>query len=233
MFIEGKVSVDNPSYKVANELAGPGMMMAATGRRHLYLQASSDGSYRMYVGLQVPEDFYQHRNGSPQEQTKRLQNVFLSEEKYFASWAPHLKALISDSEGAFRAWHLFRMNPEEVSWSREKAPGVTLLGDAAHVSTPFVGEGVNCSMADGVYLAEQLVAAHKKDAALPTIILEHAIECYEKEMFERGQDLIRRSAESEQMMFGDEGMKTFLDVVTNEQDGLAYDMKIEAANVGS
>lgn len=191
----------------------------------MYLQAGSDGSYRMYVGLVAQENFYQHRDVNPEEKTRQLRELLLSREEYYASWACQLKAFISDSEGPFRAWHLFRMNPEEVSWGREQAPGVTLLGDAAHVSTPFVGEGVNCSMADSVHLAEQLIEAYKKDATLSSDILEPALASYESEMFVRGQDLIRRSTESESMIFGEDETVQFQTFISGQLQGLAYDMK--------
>lgn len=40
--------------------------------------------------------------------------------------------------------------------------GVTLAGDAAHTSTPFAGEGVNCATTDTLALADKIAAAKKQ-----------------------------------------------------------------------
>ncbi|KAJ5523372.1 hypothetical protein N7513_012916 [Penicillium frequentans] len=228
MYIEGKISHSNESYKAAHDLAGPGMMMAMGPNKSLALQQVADGTYRMYFGVVVAEDFYEHRNGSAMEKSEAVRQLMLSSDKFYANWAPHLKSIAENAEGPFRAWSLHYLKPEEVGWKRDAAPGVTLLGDAAHLSTPFVGEGVNCAMYDAVLLCNCLRELCGKDLDISNIqetSLEEALSSYEKDMFERGRDLIRRSAESEAVLFSENAVENVLGFVDGEHDELLYDVK--------
>ena len=81
-----------------------------------------------------------------------------------------------------------RMMPVGVSW--KTCPGVTLLGDAAHLMTPFAGVGVNVAMADALDLARALIA--RKESVTAKFMtgsknIAVAIEQYEKYMFERAE----------------------------------------------
>ncbi|MDJ1131691.1 FAD-dependent oxidoreductase [Streptomyces iconiensis] len=91
----------------------------------------------------------------------------------YDGWAPELTALITAGEGApvLRPLHAL---PIGHRWDR--APGVTLLGDAAHLSPPD-GEGANLAMLDGAELGEAL-AAHPGD-------IEGALTAYEQALFPR------------------------------------------------
>ncbi|KAK6824403.1 hypothetical protein RU639_004970 [Aspergillus parasiticus] len=218
MFIEGSLSHNNPSYKIATEMVGPGNIAALGNRIKMAVQQVSNGTYRVYFGLSVPEDFYNHRQPSIMSapdlinKTEALRQLLLSSHDFYATWAPELKALVETAEGPFRAWPLYRMEPELVGWVRSVAPGVTLLGDAAHLSTPFAGEGVNCSMYDAVVLADRIIEGCDRDANLANIedtSLEKVLTAYEEDMFLRGRDLIQRSTKSETMLFHEDATALF------------------------
>jgi 2-polyprenyl-6-methoxyphenol hydroxylase-like FAD-dependent oxidoreductase len=76
----------------------------------------------------------------------------------------------------------------------ERVPGVTLLGDAAHLMIPS-GEGANLAMYDGAELA-QAIAAHPGD-------VEAALAANEKALFPRSAAAAADLAEGFGMLFGD------------------------------
>jgi 2-polyprenyl-6-methoxyphenol hydroxylase-like FAD-dependent oxidoreductase len=91
----------------------------------------------------------------------------------FDGWAPELTALITDGETAPVPRMIYSL-PDGHKWDR--VPGVTLVGDAAHLMPP-AGEGANLAMLDGAELG-QAIAACPGD-------IEAALVAYEAAMFPR------------------------------------------------
>jgi 2-polyprenyl-6-methoxyphenol hydroxylase-like FAD-dependent oxidoreductase len=109
----------------------------------------------------------------------------------FDGWAPELTALITDSDTPLVLRHLCTL-PIEHRWDR--VPGVTLLGDAAHLTAPN-GEGANLAMYDGSELAKA-IAAHPDD-------VETAITEYEQAMFPRSTEAAAEGTEGHELLFGE------------------------------
>ena len=183
-------------------------------------QGNGDGSYTIYAGLRLPEGW--SAGDSLPTHSSHLRQSLLH--NHFVGWAPVNTDLIKHSDGEIRPWPLYAMPPESLSWTT--VPGVTLIGDAAHVryvsttplqrwlhvnqlmestSTPFVGEGVNCAMTDSIQLAQQIVKYGMDD-------LDRAVAEYEKLMFPRGIDLITRSAISGKLLFAPDAPREFLEI---------------------
>ncbi|EXM17493.1 hypothetical protein RAB80_004119 [Fusarium oxysporum f. sp. vasinfectum] len=216
VFIEGSISHNNPSYTATLEHAGPGNMLAMGQHKIMAIQQLSDRSYRFYMGMDAPEELYRRPLGH--EDTEDIRQKFLSSPEFFANWAPNLKEYLANAEGPFHAWPLYRLPVSSVSWKR--VPGLTLLGDAAHLATPLVGEGVNMAMLDALMLAKAIVKYCKQagGADIEEGQLENALKEYEREMFVRGQDYIRRCMAREVEFFSENTAEDFINMINGAVD---------------
>ena len=108
----------------------------------------------------------------------------------FAGWAPALTAMIAGSDTPPVA-RLIHTLPDDHRWDR--VPGVTRLGDAAHLLPPN-GEGANLAMLDGAELGRAIVA-HPDDT-------EAALATYEQALFPRSASVAPDTHEIFDLMLG-------------------------------
>ena len=153
-------------------------MAVAPGKRIL-AHRNADGSLHTYVALKKPETWVR----SIQLQDEKADLAHIAEQ--FAGWAPQLRALITESETQPNIWPIYAL-PVGHHWDR--VPGVTLVGDAAHLMSPFAGEGANLALYDGAELAHALLA-------FPDDI-EMALATYENELFLRSEEIARVTAQN-------------------------------------
>ena len=122
----------------------------------------------------------------------------------FDGWAPELTALITDGE---TAPVLRPLNTLPVGHRWDRVPGVTLLGDAAHLSVPN-GEGANLAMYDGAELAKA-IATHPGD-------VEAALTEYEQALFPRSTDAAAEAVRDFEVCFGDDTPGSLIGLFTGQ-----------------
>ena len=121
---------------------GQGGLMALQDARMLGVRRSGDGRIRTYAWLRAPADWT-----IPTTDVARARAVLRA---HYAGWAEWLLKLIDYcDEGAIYPRTLYTL-PIGHKWAH--VPGVTLLGDAAHLMSPFAGAGANLALFDGLEL---------------------------------------------------------------------------------
>lgn len=123
----------------------------------------------------------------------------------FDGWAPELTALITDGDTAPVA-RMIHTLPDGHRWDR--VPGVTLLGDAAHLMPPS-GDGANLAMFDGAELAKA-IAAHPGD-------VEAALAAYEGALFPRSDTFYADAHDILDLCLGDRAPFGLIELFTGEQ----------------
>ncbi|MFJ1618358.1 FAD-dependent oxidoreductase [Streptomyces sp. NPDC098085] len=157
-------------HPAAAKVVGGGSMIAPTPGREIFAHRERDDTLHAYVGLSEPRDWFAAIDFTD----AAMATARIAQE--FDGWAPELTALITDGDIAPVLRPLYAL-PTGHRWDR--VPGVTLVGDAAHLAAPN-GEGANLAMLDGAELGKA-VAAHPDD-------IEAALTEYEQAMFPRSAE---------------------------------------------
>jgi 2-polyprenyl-6-methoxyphenol hydroxylase-like FAD-dependent oxidoreductase len=185
-FIETYLFDGDARYKASAEAVGGCTLMAIAPGKGILAHREANGVLHTYVALNKPEDWIAGIDFS--DKARALACIA----EQFNGWAPELTALITDSETdpVPRAIHAL---PVEHRWNR--VPGVTLLGDAAHLMSPFAGEGANLAMYDGAELGKA-IAANPGD-------VEAALVAYEKDLFPRSASAAAEADRNLKVFFDD------------------------------
>ncbi|MFD8066629.1 FAD-dependent oxidoreductase [Streptomyces parvulus] len=184
-FVEADLYDADVRHPASAAVVGGGMLFALGGGRGFLAHRETDGSLHVYAAARIAEDW--------------LDSVDFSDAgaaaaavlRRFDGWDESLTALVADADGPLVPRKLHAL-PADHRW--ERVPGVTLLGDAAHLMSPFAGEGANLAMLDGAELGGAL-AAHGDDT-------EKALAAYEQDLFPRSGAKAAESAASLELLLG-------------------------------
>ncbi len=194
-FVELQLLDGDRRYEASADAIGSGTLMAVEPGKGILSHRYANGNLHTYVALNKPEGWLDSLDFSdPATALERL-----AEE--FTGWAPALRALVTDSDTMpiVRAIHAL---PIEHRWQHVR--GATLVGDAAHLMSPFAGEGANLAILDGAELGMAL-HSHRGN-------VEAALVAYEQAMFSRSEFFAAQTAKNHQRFFGNDAPQSVVDL---------------------
>jgi 2-polyprenyl-6-methoxyphenol hydroxylase-like FAD-dependent oxidoreductase len=198
-FIETYLYDGEIRHRASADAVGGGAMFAPSPGKGIFAHREPNGVLHTYVQLNKPKDWIDSIDFS--DPVTALACIA----KEFDGWAPELTALITDGETAPvpRTIHAL---PVDHRWAR--APGVTLLGDAAHLMIPS-GEGANLAMFDGAELGKA-IAANPDD-------IEAALIAYETDLFPRSASAAENAEGILNICLGPNAPQSLLDMFAGHE----------------
>ncbi|CAG8972473.1 hypothetical protein HYALB_00001163 [Hymenoscyphus albidus] len=172
-------------------------------------QRGAGDTARIYVFISTPDVEFGNSSGLKGNTVKSGQNQLLT---LLDQWGPKIKELVTigceeetennpDAKFDIRPDHSL---PIDFSWNNK--PGVTIIGDAAHLMPPS-GECVNIAMWDAVMLTQAVIKAHEQNESGADFrtALSPLVKDFEVEMQARAKQVGEESANMLGLMFSKDG----------------------------
>jgi 2-polyprenyl-6-methoxyphenol hydroxylase-like FAD-dependent oxidoreductase len=198
-FVETYLRDADLRHEASARAVGAGAFFALAPDKGIMAHRELHGVLHSYVALTKPKEWLAGIDFSDQ----RAALAHVVEE--FEGWAPELRALITESDAAPVPRPIHAL-PEHHRWPR--VPGVTLLGDAAHLMMPS-GEGANLAMYDGAELGKALAASPGD--------VEAALLAYEVALFPRSALAAAEASALSRLLFGNASPGSLVDMFSEFQ----------------
>ncbi|KAF8937146.1 hypothetical protein EDD21DRAFT_420486 [Dissophora ornata] len=200
-FIELRITDKETRYPEVLEVIGRGGCMIVSDGKLMGAGSLADKSVRIYAGIPIEEDQFSETNTifSKPEQGRR----YLLDR--YADWDDKFKALIRHCDDLIIPRPIYALPVPHV-W--ESKSGLTLVGDAAHLMSPFSGAGANMAMWDGKELALAIADALKTGKPLMDAVAD-----FEQRMYEMTRPMAELSASNLKLVASDATVPQIVEVM--------------------
>jgi 2-polyprenyl-6-methoxyphenol hydroxylase-like FAD-dependent oxidoreductase len=196
--VEGTVDDAENSTPKIHKLLNGGKIFAFAEGKTIIVSAKGDGSLAFYAGFKADEHWVRDC-GINFKNPAQLLAWFKQE---FSTWGSIWYEIFENDKTFFMPRQI-RSMPLDQNW--EARANITMLGDAAHLMTPYAGEGVNMAMLDALELSEGLTGGAFEDP-------RSAIAAYEKQMRTRASIAAKASFENGEMMHSPNGLSMMMEM---------------------
>ncbi|KAJ7684388.1 salicylate hydroxylase [Mycena polygramma] len=202
------------------EFTGPGLLHAFGTGNYILTHRGPQDSIRIHICIGTPDQHWVASHGLEGKTAAEVKATLLGDDTLYGKWSPTLKDLIGtacdeetlDNPGAAADIKAIHMLPIGHTWAHQL--GVTLLGDAAHLSIPS-GEGVNFALWDALDLARVLGGVPEAaDAKAWQDAVDPRMREFEETMQARGKADAEEGVAMWDMFLGENGAQGMADMMT-------------------
>lgn len=181
-----------------------GKMFAFADHKGILGQLNGDGRICVYAAFEVEREWLD-TCGIPFDQPEEAKRQLL---EHFSDWDESLTNYIRSADGDIVPRRIYSL-PVGLKWTHK--PGITLIGDAAHLMSPFAGEGVNLAMLDATELALSIVQHGD---------LNMAVQAYEEKMYAYSSISAEVSDENLKLCFSDDAARKLADLMNQYHEAV-------------
>lgn len=188
------------------KMVGTGTFWALGGKILVMTQRGSIDFVRIYVAIYNEDVDYCNNIALSSPDVEHMRKKLLDGSGLLVDFGQGIKDLVAkglDEEENAQFSQMY-MLPTDHTW--EHKPSVTLVGDAAHLMTPFAGEGVNSAMLDALELAQGIIVAVKNETSISDAVKE-----YEMKMFVRARENAEETVTNMKKIFEDDAPKSIVE----------------------
>ncbi|KAK5071444.1 hypothetical protein LTR64_004778 [Lithohypha guttulata] len=189
--VSGTIDQDSAgaSWEHISNMVGKGSNFAFSYGKSMVGQRMGDGSLKIGFDQKREPAWLQSLDEKYKSDDDALKRALLEEYK---DWVPEFQRWIIASKQLWTS-SLYEL---PVGHRYEHQKGIVLIGDSAHLATPFAGEGVNAGMRDALDLAAAIESSIKENQDLDRLIAD-----FEESMFVRTKVVMQDTMMNKDGMF--------------------------------